>query len=108
MERILLSFLRLICHSLSKYSPLIQSNLNLLDSAAKIPKLSKFIVQLYWNRCSDIADCLTFLRRFPKIRDPHMFSRSGIKVTEGFSVISNVPVTTRIAINYSTEDFFFK
>ena len=41
-----------------------------------------------------------------KIRDLHMFSRSDIKVTEGFSVIGNVPVTTRILINYSTADFF--
>ena len=33
-----------------------------------------------------------------------MFSRSGIKATEGFSVISNLPATTRIAINYN--EFF--
>ena len=42
----------------------LRSNLNLLDSAAKISKLSKFIVQLHCNRWSDIADCLTFFRRF--------------------------------------------
>ena len=42
----------------------LRSNLNLLDSAAKISKLSKFIVQLHCNRWLDIADCLTFFRRF--------------------------------------------
>ena len=41
-----------------------------------------------------------------KIRDPHLFNRSGIKVTEGFSVISNIAATTCIAINYSRMDFF--
>ena len=35
-----------------------------------------------------------------------MFSHSGIKVTEGFSVISNIAVTTPIVINYSRVDFF--
>ena len=30
-----------------------------------------------------------------------MFSRSGIKVAEGFPIISNLAVTTRIKINYS-------
>ena len=43
----------------------LRSNLNLLDSAAKMSKLSKFIVQLHCIRWSDIADCLTFFRRFP-------------------------------------------
>ena len=41
-----------------------------------------------------------------KIRDPHLFNRSGIKVTEGFSVICNIAATTCIAINYSRMDFF--
>ena len=36
-----------------------------------------------------------------KIGDPHVFSRSGIKVAEGFPIISNLAVTTRIKINYS-------
>ena len=35
-----------------------------------------------------------------------MFSRSVINMTEGFSVLSNVAVTTPIAINYSRPDFF--
>ena len=63
MERILLSCLRSVCHVLPKDS--LRSNLNLLDSAAKISKLLKFIVQLQCNRWSDIADYLTVLRRFP-------------------------------------------
>ena len=37
-----------------------------------------------------------------------MFSRSGIKVAEGFPIISNFAVTTRITINYSRADFFLK
>ena len=37
-----------------------------------------------------------------------MFNRSVVKVVEGFSVISNLAVTTRIAINYSRADFFLK
>ena len=45
----------------------LRSNLNLIDSAAKISNLSKFIVQLHCNRWSDIADCLTFFRRFEKV-----------------------------------------
>ena len=43
----------------------LRSNLNLLDSAAKILKLSKFIMQLHCNSWSDIADCLTFFGHFP-------------------------------------------
>ena len=42
----------------------LRSNLNLLDSAAKISKLSKFMVQLHSNRWSDIADWLMFFRHF--------------------------------------------
>ena len=36
-----------------------------------------------------------------KIRDPHLFSHSGIKVAEGFPIINNLAVATRITINYS-------
>ena len=43
----------------------LRSNLNLLQSVAKMLKSSKFMAQLHCNRWSDIADCLTFLRRFP-------------------------------------------
>ena len=39
-----------------------------------------------------------------KIRDPHVFSCSGIKVTGGFSVISIVAATTPIAIIYTYSD----
>ena len=35
-----------------------------------------------------------------------MFNRSVVKVVEGFSVISNLAVTTGTAINYSRADFF--
>ena len=40
-----------------------------------------------------------------EVRDPHVFSRSGINVTEGFSVISNLAVTTRIAIKIRYIDY---
>ena len=43
-----------------------------------------------------------------KIGDPHVFSRSSIKVAECFPLISNLVVTTRITINYSRENFFLK
>ena len=43
----------------------LRSNLNLLEFAVKISNSSKFIVQLHYNRWSDIADCLTFLKCFP-------------------------------------------
>ena len=65
------------------------------------------MAQLHCNRWSDIADCLTFFNAFScTIGDPHVLSRSGIKVAEGFPIISNLAVTTRITINYSRVDFF--
>ena len=64
-------------------------------------KSSKFMAQLQCNRWSDVADCLTFL-------SSHVFSRSGIKMAEGFPIVSNLAVTTRITINYSRAIFFLK
>ena len=49
-----------------------------------------------------------FKALFCKVRDPHVFNRSVVKVVEGFSVISNLAITTRIAMNYSRADFFLK
>ena len=70
-------------------------------------KSSKFTVQLHCNRLSDIADCLTFFEVFySKIGDHHVFILSGIKVAEGFSIISNLVVTTLITINYFGANFF--
>ena len=43
-----------------------------------------------------------------KIGDSHVFSCSGIKVSEGFPIISNLAVTTCITINYSRANFFLK
>ena len=52
---------------------------------------------------------LSFLMRFPVtfgVRYPSdAFTK---KMSEGFSVIRNLAVTTRIAVEYSTEDFFLK
>ena len=64
MERILLSCL--IKSGLSRFIKRLslRSNLDLLDSAAKILKLSMFIMQLHYNRWSDIADVLTILGVF--------------------------------------------
>ena len=52
-----------ISHFINKFP--YRSNLNLLQPVAKMLKSSKFKAQLHSNRWSDIADCLTFLRRFP-------------------------------------------
>ena len=43
-----------------------------------------------------------------KIRYPNVFSGSGIKVMEYFSVISHVAVATLIATYHSGVDFFLK
>ena len=47
----------------------LRINSNLSESAVKTLKSSKFMVQLQYNRWSDIADCKTVLKRFP-VRDP--------------------------------------
>ena len=43
-----------------------------------------------------------------KIQVPHVFSHSGIKVFAGFSVITNLAVTTHVTINHSKLTFFLK
>ena len=48
--------------------------MNLLQSVAKMLKSSKFMAQLHCNRWSDIADCLTILRRFPVRSEIPMYS----------------------------------
>ena len=85
----------------------LRYNLNLLESAAKIWKLSKFMAQLHCNKWSDIGDCLTLLSLFPLISEIPM-CLAGIKVEESFSVISDLAVTTFITINYSRVNFFLK
>ena len=95
-----------IGHVLLTNSPL-DMTLNLLESAAKIWKLSKFMAQLHCNKWSDIGDCLTLLSLFPLISEIPM-CLAGIKVEESFSVISDLAVTTFITINYSRVNFFLK
>ena len=85
----------------------LRYNLNLLESAAKIWKLSKFMAQLHCNKWSDIGDCLTLLSLFPLISEIPM-CLAGIKVEENFSVISELAVTTFITINDSRVNFFLK
>ena len=41
-----------------------------------------------------------------KTGDHNVFSHSGIRVTEGFSIISKLAVTTRVTKNYSRATFF--
>ena len=41
-----------------------------------------------------------------KIGDSHVFSRSDIKLAEGFPIVSNLADTIRITINYSRANFF--
>ena len=80
----------------------LRNNLNLLQSVVKMLNSTKFMVQLHCNRWSDIADCLMFFEVLSsKTGDPYVFSRSGIKVTKGFSIISILAVIIYIMINYS-------
>ena len=55
---------------------------------------------------SDIAECLTFLKRFPVKLEIYMFY--GVKVMGGFSVTSNLAVTTSVVISYSRANFFVR
>ena len=52
---------------------------------------------------SDIAECLTFLKRFPVKLEIYT-----VKVMGGFSVTSNVAVTTSVVISYSRVNFFVR
>ena len=104
METILSSCFKIgLSRFINKLS--LGSILNLLQSVAKILKSSKVMVQLHCNRWSDIADCYVSEAFYCNIADPHVFCRSGIKVLEGFSIISNLAVTTRITIIYSRAIF---
>ena len=85
----------------------LRSNLNLLESIAKLLKSSKFTTQLHCNGWLDIADCLTFFKTFScKIGDPHLFCSSGIKVVESFSALSNLAVTSCVTLSNSRMNFF--
>ena len=109
METILLFFLKKVCHILLTNSSLELISTYLHLSVAQMLKPSKFMAQLHYNKWSDAADCFTFFEIFScKIGAPHVSSCSGIKVTEGFSIISNLVVTTRITISYSRANFFLK
>ena len=77
--------------------------MNLLKSAAKVPKLSQFILQLHCKYCRLLNVFKVFSCR---VNDPPVFIHSGVKVLEGFSRISKFTVTTRIAISCSRVDFF--
>ena len=72
METILSSCLKCLSRFINKLS--LRSKLNLLQSVAKMLKSSKFMAQLHCNRWSDIADCLTILRRFPVRSEIPMYS----------------------------------
>ena len=67
------------------------SDLSLLQSLAKILKSSKFMGQLHCNKGSGNGDCLNVFEAFScKIGKPHVLSSSGVKVAEGFPIISNL------------------
>ena len=84
----------------------IRSNLTLLESIAKMLKLSKFIGQSLCDRWLGYFRLFNVFKAFfCKIGDPHLLIHSGIKATKGFSVISNLLGTTRITINYSRANF---
>ena len=101
----------------------LRSNLNLLESIAKMLKLSKFMAQLHCNRWPKIVwpfnvfkvfnvfvkyGCLTFLRCFSVRLEISLCSAALIKVTQSFSKISNLAFTTRVTINYFAEKCFLK
>ena len=82
----------------------IKSNLKVQESPAKISKL-KFYVQYTAIDCQILENDV--FKVFPsKIRDPYLLSHSGVKVTEGFPLISNLALTRRIATIYFRSDFF--
>ena len=84
-----------------------KSNLNFLESDAKISKSSKDIGESHCNRWLHIADSLTYLIRFPVKFEVPMCSDALVKKCGNvFSVLSNLAVTTRIVVDYSREDFF--
>ena len=61
------------------------------------------------NRWSDIANSLAFLISLSRqIRSSHVLRGSCKKMSKPFSVISKLAVTTRIAVDYSREDFFLE
>ena len=58
------------------------------------------MAQLHFNKWLDIAD--VFEAFSCKIGDSHVFRRSGIKVVEGFSIMS------KLAVNYTYDDKLFQ
>ena len=65
------------------------------------------MVQLNFNGLSDIADFLTFLRRFAVRLEISRCLAGLASKWRKFSLISNLALTTRITINYSKSKFFF-
>lgn len=78
-----------------------KSNLNLLEPDAKISNRQKL-------KESQIATSVRHCRLCCQIQRSYMFRCSSKKMLESFCVIGNLAVTTRIAIDYSTEDFNFE
>ena len=81
------------------------SKLKLLESLDKIMKSLKFILQSQLNKLSEIADCLTFLRRFLR-RNSYMFSYSNVKITFCFAVINSVAAITVKTIKDARAELF--
>ena len=83
------------------------SNLNLLESGSKMSKSTNVVGESHCNRWLDIDESLAFLIRSFN-RSSHVFRSSSKKMWESFPIISNLAVTTRIAVDYSIEDLFLK
>ena len=82
------------------------SSLKLLKSDAKISKLSKIVGKSHCNSGSDIANPLVFLIPFPVRFKGPMCSHTLAKTRRrGYSVISNLKVTTSIEVDCTREDF---
>ena len=84
-------------------------SLNFFAVEARISKWSKSIKQLHSSRWTDIADCLTYLRRIPvKLEMPICYAVLVTKVAVCFTIISNLAVSTQVSVNNVGVAIFLK
>ena len=84
------------------------SKLILLESLDKMVKSSKFMLQSQVSKWSEIADCLTFLRRlFVRCEIPTC-SAAYVKMAFCFAIINSMAAITLKTINDARAEFFGK
>ena len=67
------------------------------------------MVQLHPNKCSETAETLIFFDRFPVRLETPICSTALVKEwRQGFSIRSNVAVTTRVSANKKDADISIK